>query len=84
MPKLSASVNTSLASPLHCLEIFPTWFWPSAESTLKVQKQQACEWLTFKYVMTYLSFSKPTSHIYVRLHPPEQAINQGVYWAMIL
>ena len=38
MPKLSASVNISLARPLHCLEIFPTWFWPSAESTLQVQK----------------------------------------------
>ena len=25
MPKLSASVNASLSTPDHCLEIFPTW-----------------------------------------------------------
>ena len=40
MPKLSASVNASLARPLHCLEIFPTWFWPSAVSTLQVEKHR--------------------------------------------
>ena len=35
IPKLSASVNISLASPDHCFVILPTEWTPSAESTLK-------------------------------------------------
>lgn len=38
IPKLSASVKASLAKPVHCLEIFPTWVLLSADKTLKKQQ----------------------------------------------
>ena len=38
IPKVSASVNASLAKPPHCFEIRPTWLDPSKAKTFKNKK----------------------------------------------
>ena len=57
MPKLSASVNISRATPLHCLDILPTLSVPSGEVTFVDNKSQCSNEAVKQYTCYFITLN---------------------------